>query len=106
MTKEEYFGDWSKVADLNEADRILKRLSASNHIICPQLKDIFKSFHLCPLHSLRVVLIGQDPYPNLKKATVSWGSPQGLVPVATGLAFVNTSDTPDDHLSPSLGNLL
>lgn len=102
MTKEEYFGDWSKVADLNEADRILKRLSAFNHIICPQLKDIFKSFHLCPLHSLRVVLIGQDPYPNLKKTTVPCGSPQGLVPVATGLAFANTSDTPDDHLSPSL----
>jgi uracil-DNA glycosylase len=100
MTKEEYFGDWSKVADLNEADIILKRLSASNHIICPQLKDIFKSFHLCPLQSLRVVLIGQDPYPNLR--AFPWDSSQGKVPVATGLAFANTSDTPGDHLSPSL----
>lgn len=99
MTKEEYFGDWSKVADLNEADRILKRLSASNHIICPQLKDIFKAFHLCPFHSLRVVLIGKDPYNNLR---VSEGSPLRKIPVATGLAFANTSDTPGDHLSPSL----
>lgn len=100
MTKEEYFGDWSAVVDLHEADRILKRLSASNHIICPQIKDIFKSFHLCPLHSLRVCIIGQDPYPNLR--AFPWDSSQGRVPVATGLAFANASDTPDDYLSPSL----
>lgn len=92
MTKEEYFGDWSKVVDLQEADRILKRLSASNHIICPQLKDIFKSFHLCPLHLLRIVIIGMDPYPDLYKGR----------PRATGLAFANASDTPDNCLSPSL----
>ena len=100
MTKEEYFGDWSTVIDLHEADIILKRLSASNHIICPQLKNIFKAFHLCPLHSLRAVLIGQDPYPNLR--AFPWDSSQGRVPVATGLAFANASDTPDNHLSPSL----
>ena len=88
MTIQEYFGDWSDVIDLKEADRIMKRLSASNHVICPQPKDIFKSFHLCPLHSLRLVIIGQDPYPQ-----------KG---VATGLAFANASNTPDNCLSPSL----
>ena len=86
MTIQEYFGDWSKVVDLHEADRIIKKLSASNHIICPQLKDIFKAFTLCPLNNLRVVVIGQDPYPQ-----------RG---VATGLAFANSSDT--IQLSPSL----
>ena len=86
MTIQEYFGDWSKVVDLHEADRIIKKLSASNHIICPQLKDIFKAFTLCPLNNLRAVLIGQDPYPQ-----------RGI---ATGLAFANSSDT--IQLSPSL----
>ena len=86
MTIQEYFGDWSKVVDLHEADRIIKKLSASNHTICPQLKDIFKAFTLCPLNNLRVVVIGQDPYPQ-----------RG---VATGLAFANSSDT--IQLSPSL----
>ena len=86
MTIQEYFGDWSKVVDLHEADRIIKKLSASNHIICPQLKDIFKAFTLCPLNNLRVVVIGQDPYPQ-----------RGI---ATGLAFANSSDT--IQLSPSL----
>ena len=86
MTIQEYFGDWSKVVDLHEADRIIRKLSASNHIICPQLKDIFKAFTLCPLNDLRAVFIGQDPYPQ-----------KG---VATGLAFANSSDT--IQLSPSL----
>ena len=88
MTIQEYFGDWSKVVDLQEADRIIKKLSASNHIICPQLKDIFKCFRLCSLSNLRVVLIGQDPYPQ-----------KG---VATGLAFANSPDTPENSYSPSL----
>ena len=88
MTIEDYFGDWSKVVDLQEADRIMRKLSASNHIICPQLKDIFKCFRLCSLNNLRVVIIGQDPYPQ-----------KG---VATGLAFANNPDTPEDSYSPSL----
>ena len=88
MTIKEYFGDWSRVVDLQEADRILRKLSASHYTICPQLKDIFKAFTLCSLNNLRVVLIGQDPYPQ-----------RG---VATGLAFANSSDTPDTQLSSSL----
>jgi uracil-DNA glycosylase len=86
MTIQEYFGDWSKVVDLTEADRILRKLSASNHVICPQLKDIFKAFTLCPLNDLRVIILAQDPYPQ-----------KG---VATGLAFANSPDTRE--LSPSL----
>ena len=98
MTIQEYFGDWSKVVDLPEADRILRKLSASNHTICPQLKDIFRAFTLCPFNKLRCIIIGQDPYNSLK-ATVLDGSPS-RIPVATGLAFANSPDT--QELSPSL----
>ena len=88
MTIQEYFGDWSKVVDLKEADGILRKLSASNSIICPELPDVFKAFTLCSLSNLRVVLIGQDPYPQ-----------RG---VATGIAFANQHGTPEDAYSPSL----
>ena len=88
MTIQEYFGDWAGVVDLNEADRILRKLSASGKTVCPQIKDIFKAFRLCPFHSLRSVIIGQDPYPQ-----------KG---VATGLAFANAPDTPESSYSPSL----
>lgn len=92
MTIDEYFGEWSKVIDLKEADRIMKELLAFSCIICPQPKDIFKAFRLCPLHNLKVVLLSQDPYPNLRNNT----------PVATGIAFANSPDTPETSYSPSL----
>ena len=100
MTKEEYFGDWSKVIDLQEAGGILKKLSASHIYICPVLKDIYKCFHLCPLNSLRMVIIGQDPYSNFR--SLSHASNMIKIPVATGLAFANHADTPNSQLSPSL----
>lgn len=93
MTIEEYFGEWSKVIDLKEAERILKKL-VTYPIICPNLKDIFKAFHLCPYNSLRVVILGQDPYNNLNSVSKE--------PVATGIAFANKPDTPINNLSPSL----
>lgn len=89
MTIQQYFGDWSKVIDLKEADRILKRLPSD---ICPAKKDIFKAFRLCPYNDLRVVICGQDPYPDIYN-----GNPR-----ATGIAFANTPDTPEDFYSPSL----
>lgn len=92
MTIKEYFGDWSAVVDLNEADRTMRRLAASSCTICPQTKDIFKAFRLCSLHKLRCVIIAQDPYNNIK----------GGKPVATGLAFANSSETPEESYSPSL----
>lgn len=100
MTIQEYFGDWSNVVDLKEADRIIKKLSASNYMICPQLKDIFRAFRLCSYHNLRVVIIGLDPYPNLR--SVCCNGITTKVPVATGLAFANATDTPEKSYSPSL----
>ena len=92
MSIEEYFGDWTNVVDLKEADRIIKKLSASKYIICPQLKDTFKAFRLCSRNNLRVLILGQDPYNNLRNNK----------PVATGIAFANSTDTPEDSYSPSL----
>ena len=89
MSIEEYFGDWSKVVDLNEANRILKALPSR---ICPQKKDIFKAFRFCSFNNLKVIVIGQDPYPDIYK-----GKPR-----ATGIAFANSSDVPENEISPSL----
>lgn len=104
MTIKEYFGDWAKVINLQEADRIVRKLSilspSDNRVLCPKLKDVFKAFHLCPFNNLRMVIIGQDPYPTLHP--ISQDSILTKVPVATGIAFANSSDTPDTQLSPSL----
>ena len=96
MTIQEYFGDWCKVIDTKEADDIIRKLMTSRQVVCPQIKDIFKAFTLCKLHDLKVVIIGQDPYPDLLD-----GKPR-----ATGIAFANPKGTPQKNYSPSLDALM
>lgn len=89
MTIDEYFGDWMKVLDRNETMKIMGWLRTVNkETLCPNIKDVFKAFKLCPYNKCRVVFIGQDPYPQ-----------RG---VAQGVLFGNSSDTPENKLSPSL----
>lgn len=89
MTIDEYFGDWMKVLDRNETMKIMGWLRSINQsTLCPSIKDVFKAFKLCPYNKCRVVFIGQDPYPQ-----------RG---VAQGILFGNSSDTPENKLSPSL----
>lgn len=89
MTPQEYFGDWSKVIDFNELSVVLGKLQGIDpELLCPSPGNIFRAFKLCPYKELRVVFLGQDPYPQ-----------KG---VATGVLFGNKKRTPEDKLSPSL----
>ena len=89
MTIDEYFGDWMKVLDRNETMKVMGWLRTVNkETLCPNIKDVFKAFKLCPYNNCRVVFIGQDPYPQ-----------RG---VAQGVLFGNSSDTPENKLSSSL----
>ena len=89
MTIDEYFGDWMKVLDRNETMKIMGWLRTVNkETLCPNIKDVFKAFKLCPYNKCRVVFIGQDPYPQRD--------------VAQGVLFGNSSDTPENKLSPYL----
>lgn len=85
MTFEEYFGDWSKVVDKTETLKIVRWLSEQTDV-CPNKKDVFKAFKLCPLCDCIAVMIGMDPY-----------SQKGA---ATGVLFGNSKET--KVLSPSL----
>ena len=53
-------------------DKLLKD-ALDNKRFTPKIKDIFNAFEECPFDTTRVVIIGQDPYPQLN--------------VADGLAF-------------------
>lgn len=63
----------------------LYNLSKEGRRFTPPLKNVFKAFEECPLDKLRVVIIGQDPYPQLG--------------VADGIAF---SCSNNDKPQPSL----
>lgn len=90
MTLRDCFGDWMNIIDINELAKVTAKLNAMYNDICitPNKEDVFKSFYLCPVKNLKIVFLGQDPYPQ-----------KG---VATGILFGNNKDVTEDKLSPSL----
>lgn len=96
MSISDYFGDWTQVIDLEMVKGIVNRLKPYGNVLCPSLKDVFKAFKLCPLHKVRCVIMGQDPYCNYIDGH----------PVATGVAFANAKDFGEKSYSPSLEILM
>ena len=90
MTFNEYLGKWSEVINKRVLDIILSKLELEykTKLICPMQRDVFKAFKLCSYDELKVVMVGQDPYPQ-----------KG---VATGILFGNKKETRNENLSPSL----
>ena len=90
MTLDEYFGDWMKVIDRTELNNVMAKVGQEykRKPLCPAQPDVFRAFELCPLNDLKVVMLGQDPYPQ-----------KG---VATGVLFGNRKEVDEDNLSPSL----
>lgn len=85
---EEYFKQWMKVINREEVIKVLTYLSGLPKFppVYPKASEIFKAFELCNYDELKVVMIGQDPYPQKD--------------VATGILFGNREET--IKLSPSL----
>lgn len=90
MSLNDYFGEWLKVFDKNEFNKVLTVLNNLYKVklICPEQKDVFRAFNLCKYADCKVIMIGQDPYPQ-----------KG---VATGVLFGNKASTKEEDLSPSL----
>ena len=90
MTLDEYFGDWMKVIDKAELNNVMTKVGQEyrRKPLCPAQPDVFKAFELCPLKDLKIVMLGQDPYPQ-----------KG---VATGILFGNRKEVSENNLSPSL----
>ncbi len=79
-----------RVIDKRELESVLSKLGPEykRKPICPAQSNVFKAFEVCPYDKLKVVMLGQDPYPQ-----------KG---VATGILFGNKEGTRDKDLSPSL----
>jgi uracil-DNA glycosylase len=92
-------GDWypklKNYFESNAFDKVLEALSndlKSGITVVPQKKDLFKAFELCQWHNVKVVILGQDPYPQIVNKK----------PVAHGLAF---SSNVEQFRPPSLDNI-
>lgn len=66
--------DWAEYMDLEYKKPYYKELykkvleEYSNYEIFPPADDLFNAFHLTPLHEVKVVILGQDPYHNVGQA--------------------------------------
>ena len=84
-------------AELKDVSDILDEQERLRGQYYPLKKDIFNAFHLTPLSSVKVVILGMDPY----HQTIP--SPQGgTVPRAIGTSF---SVRPYDSIPSSLQNI-
>ena len=90
MTLDEYFGDWMRVIDRTELNNVMIKVGQEyrRKPLCPAQSDVFRAFEFCPIKDLKVVMLGQSPYPQ-----------KG---VATGILFGNRKEIDEDNLSPSL----
>jgi uracil-DNA glycosylase len=86
-TWDDFFAKEKQLPYFIHLETFLKRAHGEKKIYPPQEK-MFRAFELCPLSSLKVVIIGQDPYHQPGQAN--------------GLAF---SVHPGVKLPPSLKNI-
>jgi uracil-DNA glycosylase len=90
-----------KDINLDNIDTVLKKevdIYGNNYRIFPSPNLIFTSFNRCPLDNLKVVIIGQDPYHNMKENTSNI-----LIPEAMGMSFSVPNDI--KRKPPSLLNI-
>ena len=64
---------------VNNYQEMLDKAELVNTKIYPKREQIFRAFELCPIKKLKVIIIGQDPYPGECSKT--------KIPYANGLAF-------------------
>ena len=94
MNIKEQVGEWYKILDPIFRSGYFRKLvdqhrkNITNSIVYPKRGKTFRAFQMCPLESVKVVILGQDPYHD--------GS-------ATGLAFANDGV---GRVSPSLRNII
>lgn len=83
---------------LNQMDRVKK-------IYCPKRENIFRAFELTPFDKVKVVIIGQDPYPTPSHAHgLAFSVPQGVNPPPS-LQNIYKEMKDDIGCYPQTGNL-
>lgn len=77
--------DWEKVVQPAVGSLYLERINSfldtayGNEIVYPKRENIFAALTATPLSEVKVVILGQDPYPNLKQAQgMSFSVPAGM----------------------------
>lgn len=64
-----------------------KRLSTVADKLCPPLNQVFQAYEYCAPKRLRVLCLGQDPYPSIHAMGLAYSSLQSSVPKTLRIVF-------------------
>lgn len=78
-TWEHIFNTQYGIFELNRAFAKLRDIASRGNVIFPLENEIFRAFELCKWNKLKVVILGQDPYPKFDSIV--------NMPMACGLSF-------------------
>lgn len=99
--------DWSDILASRLASSDIHQLLATideeyqNHTVLPAKENIFKAFELTSYQNTKVVIIGQDPYPDAKNAMGLSFSVYPDVPVPRSLKNIYKERQSDINIAPS-----
>lgn len=85
------FGSWNKIFNLINYKPILSVLNTEyrQYSVFPPKQDVFKAFRECPYSELKVVILGQDPYPQEGYATgIAFANPVGVKQLSPSLSLI------------------
>jgi uracil-DNA glycosylase len=93
---------WHEFVDLDLLAQISKNLTSS---FIPEQQSIFRALQISP-DKVTVVIVGQDPYPNLKHAMgLAFSIPAGVAPLPKSLKNIFTELNNDLAIDRSNGDL-
>jgi uracil-DNA glycosylase len=85
---------------MHELCRFLRSKRAG--IVCPSEKDLFEAFRLTPFEKVKVVILGQDPYPNRRQAMgLAFSIPPALRPHPLSLRNIYHELQTDLDIAPA-----
>ncbi len=89
----EWFDYLKPIFETEEMYNLYQEFKECKEHITPKSSDLFKFLEYCPKNDLKLIIIGQDPYPSRYYKSKEFQ--------ATGIAF-DCSNSPDGKLQPSL----
>jgi uracil-DNA glycosylase len=93
---------WHDFVDLNLLEQISKNLTSD---FIPKQQSIFRALEIPP-DQVKIVIVGQDPYPNAKHAMgLAFSIPAGVAPLPKSLKNIFTELNNDLEIDRSNGDL-
>jgi uracil-DNA glycosylase len=90
-------------AEARDLDRFLDREFDVQRVLPKRRVDVFRAFALTPFDRVRVVIVGQDPYPNADHAMgLAFSVPTGVRPLPLSLRNIDHELQSDEDIAPAL----